>query len=204
MSIFKKEETWEEWAARKRPFIDADIPRQREEEKKALKSFEESLVKECEAFKFRAERYGDHLALFIEGLNAPKELHAVRVGNPSTISLRPGHAPDMQGWKVAQISTSNGKETIWWHEEYCPPFYRQGYGPGGGRFLVTDPKPDPQSSNMMYGGQSYVSRMDGCARPSEHDRIRFNAAGATLFVPFGLGETIYQSVLAALAMEPPP
>lgn len=200
-----KEKTREEWLADNLPGAVADVPRQRAAEDVLFVEYQAALAADASAWSLRVEKFGNALAIFAEGLAGwgpnkvvTKELHAVNlIASPNVISVIEGRAPDMLGTKFAHTYYS-GKY------EWLDHSNRAYTGTGAGFFLKTDPKPDKSATSsysMTYSGDlNYM--IDDTARPYEPDRIRFEGAGATLVVPYGLGADAYAKVLAALAEKP--
>lgn len=197
---------YDDWRAEIQPKLLVDIERQRGEEPKLFIQFQREMKRDRAAYKIRAEQFGAALALFIQGLvgcgkerKIQRACHAINlIASPNTISLIEGRAPDMGGIKWCICNSSRGIEPVFYWRAREHDHFGNLYG--GDSFLRLDPK--PSEGNIMHGNSCYSGDLnqsiDGCARPAECDRIRFEGAGATLLVPFGLGDKIYKTILAAM------
>lgn len=191
-STKKKEENYGEWHARNRAKALLDEPRVRAEQPAKLSEFQAQHLKDAESYSFRCERFGDFLALFIERRGA-KVIASVNI-EKSAIKFVEGHPPNMEGWLNAYVQ---GDGSFEWRRQYCFSEYGgQNLGDRAGMF-VTDPKPEPGRGMTIHGGPESVYGIDKCAQGAADDAIRFEAAGATLYAPAGLGRSVYDAILAA-------
>ena len=180
-----------------------------------LAQFTEAHELDAASFRFECRRWGDFLSLMVER-GGEKTMHALGVGGGS-VQLTHGHAPDRQGevsfdYRVERLDGSHGgRRIVSYGSGYC-----EGLSwPDDGKFLVTPRyrSPDRPTRGLVldakeradYAGIGSWDRVSipftvpSGARIAADDVLRFERAGATLYVPAGHGDPVYAAILGELA-----
>lgn len=175
-------------------WVPSEIARQPEK----LKSFENDLAKAIAAHSITFMRYGDFLAVMQtrDGKKIMKAVQLIREYaknekgeptslRPASISFDAGMPPvlDCAGW-----ATETWSEEKWFNAN---PDYR------GRNF----------SGHFLYGnyyGEDPAPRVrieTGLASPSVDDQITFDGSGASILVPYGTGDEVFQRLLKTLGQR---
>lgn len=167
----------------------------------ALESFRDDLEKDKQTYVFKAVRWGDFLALFIQrgevrdqyyfgSTPTNKHVAALNIATSREIVLSEGRAPDLSGVITFYLSYASNPNKEVRAMEPSIPWKR----------LLTLKQPSEHFGGMLQSSSRdcVTHRMEGCARPSEDDTIYFNGPNATLYVPFGRGAEIYAAILQAI------
>lgn len=160
-----------------------------------FKLFKEAAIEDVLDYRFSCERFGNHLAMFIER-GGDRQIIAQAVDGVSAVLII-GAPPDLDG--EAQIC-ADWDSLVWckmpitrkslaaWTEEYPRGYYREE--------SVQVP-----ADAKFGGGVNYLSKIGGVARPACDDVIRFGNQGYNLAVPFGLGRDVFNTILLALRAD---
>lgn len=185
-----------------------------------FKRYTQLLEHDRATYKFKCERYGDFLAVFVtrgvkkhdywEQTSIPnKFVGSINIGTTKQILLNPGLDVTLDGinypsidWRTLENesyydSAAQGKRV---YASICvcytprPEHWNNEYLLGSHLILTLPPK----ENNVTYGGDSggsvTVGKIEKCARPARDDTISFERNG-TLHIPFGLGEQVYAQIL---------
>lgn len=184
-------------------------------------------TKDREGYTFECRRFGDFLVVFIERSANPdpkkqqytsfprKFTTAVNIGTTREIRLIKGHDPDLNGEfnysadRAAEAKDgvelqyeSSDKKTVTGFFKVQPSDRFPRLPSYGREVFKLDPAPQNNGVLMGYssnGIRSTKYRTENYVRVATDDQIRFEGIGATLFVPSGLGQQVYDSILRELA-----
>lgn len=158
-------------------------------------------MKDRESYKFECRRFGDFLTVFIER-GANPDLNGVVGYYAST----PYSDEEKVGAKELEWTDSYEKKSRTSFFKISP---EMPYIPKSGRqVFMLDPPPSTQSSGgmMMYssGGPTRTKfKTDNYVRMAEDDQIRFQGTNASIYVPAGLGQKIYDQIMKEIAKPQP-
>lgn len=163
--------------------------------------------KDAASYRFECRRWGDFLSLFIgrtthrgvgdwrgwQQVYSP-ETYATSINIRETreIRLDRGNEPDRNGRLEYYVSHSVGDNRVM--PSYPRPQMQR-------HLFLLDPPPRPESEGLIYScpdiGPRYAT--PNYPRVAGDDQIRFEGVGATLFVPAGLGQKVYDQILQEIA-----
>ncbi len=147
-----------------------------------------------------------------------KYVTSVNLMTSRTIKLLDGHEPDLNG--VVRYSGTGvpdedkvGAKELEWTDRYDKKTQTQffkivpslPYIPTSGRQVFALDAPPPQQNGgmsvMVYsGGPAYTNfRTENFVRPAEDDQVRFEGTAASIFVPAGMGQKIYDAIMKEIA-----
>ena len=171
-----------------------------------LAEFQQWLARDKSLYRFRCERHGDFLAVFItrgpepepeyrRWLATNKTVAAVKIGRGG-IRLTEGDDPARDQSSALRFEFTDGKRQI---VLYVRPYESRGMmltGPSDGRNNAYI-----SSSDCRYAGQEHLAGLivNEVARPASDDKIYFTDADMTLWIPHGLGGEVYAQIMAACA-----
>lgn len=173
--------------------------------------------RDCSTYKFECRRWGDFLSLFIErriyeweegDYSFKTHAASVNIRETRTVTLNTGNEPDLLGTLVyrAQLRSDGGGSAGWgtgygrapapegFHYEILEDYQRA----GPWQIFVLDPEPTGNEfRGVRFGLNDYQPRhvTQNYARPATDDAVRFEGIRATLFVPAGRGQPIYEQIL---------
>lgn len=175
-------------------------------------------ARDVAGYKFDCRRHGDFIALFI---TRPAKLGtdlryyserereiitSLNLGNTREMKLTPGSAPcDDHELTYDYYDQDEKHASVPWHVRPQYP-----YEPAVRPLLRLDPEPQQQHRSGVYtmagtasGGAYRIKfKTQNFPRWAEDDCIRFTGPGASLFVPAGEGQRIYDKLLAEIGAQP--
>lgn len=201
-----------ELAAANKARAEALVPEVVAEQQDRLAKFEAAHAADVSGYSFRCERYVDFLAVFIQRGPEPewsygrrgtnKRASVINLMGSSIITLNPGRAADLRGdayfsWHYDYDSRTGktlGVKVAAQQPHYDYPRYQ----------IVTAPVAAQANGNAqgVWAGSDtriFGVHVENVARGAEDDTISFQAAGVTLYMPFGCGDAVYASILKALS-----
>lgn len=160
------------------------------EAKKALgPEFEKRHQRDLDRYKFRCERYGDFLSVFIErnGLKMASALSLIGVG---AITPQPG-TPVASGALRFSHYKDNGKITLY----ECDTVSVFGQ-------MLHVPTPSAQTAGQIYyggafGGPQPITVPD-CAIPARDDMVHLTGTGVIIYAPYSKGTEVFDQILKAM------
>ena len=182
------------------------IPHVIAERAEKLAEFKQRHEADKASYKFECKRHGEFLAVFITRGPAPKRTRyassdgrttnkfagAINLATSRVFRIKPGSAPACDGvvtlqhqggGKVAEIYNADQN----WHTPY--------------RMILVDAQVAAQHAQYMGPyHQDPLSNMhvQDCPRAAVDDEIYFTGPDITLYAPAGLGQTVQDTILAAL------
>lgn len=184
---------------------------------KLLQEFTEEYRADYDGFAFECKRWGDFLTIMVkrlghegrgDGKRSIVRSHATAVNIRETRELRldKGAMADSNGTLGYTVHALGDNGGTWWGTGFgyrriegatykvTPRFphvpYRQ--------MFSLDDSEDRHHGLICEQDRIVRYRTEGFPRPAEDDRIRFEGIRATLFCPFGHGDSVYKTILTEI------
>jgi hypothetical protein len=196
-------------AIAKEPEVVAEFP-------KRLAQYKADHRKVSRGFKFECRRHGDFMALFFSQGSEKDGLFSIviNLGQVTSMRLKLGHAPDLNGvveWSVSTRSTDKfgwgtssgrpmGPPSDGWEHHVSPDIHERYFF--SDQFYRTVSR-DEYSQNIisMGGGVDHVTK--NAPRPAENDQIFLSGLDGIISVPYGHGQNVLDEILAQIKTVKP-
>jgi len=174
------------------------------------------------AYSFECRRFGDFLTVFIERGEASwkseweveKFSTSINLGRTNTIQMQDGNVPDECGRVVYRTGLlakdGSGGASVWpgppipdenWVRDVTPDWDPDRHRKARRGFVTIV---DPKEGQVIYGGDSIARHVTpNFPRAAADDRIHFHGADIAINVPAGLGKSVLEKVMAAIAAGAP-
>jgi hypothetical protein len=179
-----------------------------------LLSFVSQHATDTASYSFSCKRHGDWLAVFLER-GSKKEAHTINLLSCPSIFVESGREPDMKGrisFTATYMSNSKQRGVAAYLRPDCgySPFHvKENEAYPRTTTIYIQPPPSPSREGIMmargWAGEDQLRglHVPDCAQPAQDDMVIFSNIGVALFMPFGVGQTVYQAILEELTVGAP-